>query len=74
MSLTVEDGTRREAKRKEKPKVAYQIDEFCDAFGIGRTKFYLELKAGRLKARRVGKRIIVTAADAAAWLAALPAV
>jgi len=71
MSLTTDNG-RREGKRKEKPKVAYRIDEFCDAFGVGRTKFYAELKAGRLKARRVGRRMIITAADAAAWLAALP--
>lgn len=51
---------------------AYTLPEFLRAFGIGRTKFYEEVHAGRLKARKNGTRTIVLAADARAWLEALP--
>ncbi len=51
---------------------AYPLPEFCRAFGVGRTKAYEEINAGRLKARKSGVRTIILAADAAAWLNSLP--
>lgn len=53
---------------------AYDIKGFCEHFRIGRTKLYSEINAGRLKAVRVGRRVLIRATDADAWLAALPAV
>jgi len=40
--------------------IAYTVDRALEALGIGRTKFYEEIKAGRLKAKKVGKRTLVT--------------
>jgi hypothetical protein len=52
---------------------AMSIDGFCKAYGIGRTKAYEEINAGRLKARKAGKRTIITEDDAEEWLSLLPA-
>lgn len=51
---------------------AYPLPDFCRAFGIGRTKAYEEIQAGRLKARKSGVRTIILAADAEAWVNNLP--
>ncbi len=48
-------------------KLALSIDEFCDAFGVGRTKVYDEINAGRLPIIKVGKRTIITMDGAAEW-------
>jgi len=58
----------------EGEKRAFSIEEFCRRFGIGRTKVYEELKRGRLRARKIGRRTIVTEDDAEAWLRRLPLV
>jgi excisionase family DNA binding protein len=51
---------------------AMSIGEFCSNYGIGRTKVYEELRAGRLRARKIGKRTIITEDDAEDWLRRLP--
>ena len=51
---------------------AFSIEEFCRRFGVGRTKVYEELKLGRLRARKIGRRTIITADDAEGWLQRLP--
>ena len=48
------------------------IGVFCETYGIGRTKTYEEIKSGRLRVRKVGRRTIVTADDAEEWLSTLP--
>lgn len=48
------------------------VREFCQDYGIGLTKFYAEIRAGRLKARKVGRKTLVADEDAEAWAAALP--
>jgi excisionase family DNA binding protein len=53
-------------------KRAYQIEEFCEAYGVGKSKFHEEVAAGRLKVVRIGRRVLVTADDADAWLKSLP--
>lgn len=40
--------------------------------GVGRTLIFAEIKAGRLKARKVGRRTVIAGADIRAWLDALP--
>ena len=52
---------------------AYSPKQFEKAFAIGHTKLYAEITAGRLIARKLGKRTIILAEDAAAWARALPA-
>jgi excisionase family DNA binding protein len=53
-------------------KAAYRIDEFCRAFGVGRSKVFEEIKDGRLKIRKAGRMTLIRAEDAKAWLDALP--
>ena len=51
---------------------AHSIEDFCDRYGIGRTQAYEEVKAGRLKAKKVGRRTIVPDEAGQEWLASLP--
>ena len=48
--------------------------EFCQRYGPGRTTAYEELKSGRLRGRKIGRRTIITEDDAENWLRNLPAV
>jgi hypothetical protein len=48
------------------------IDEFAAKNNISRRKVYDEIAAGRLIARKVGSRTIITREDGAAWRQALP--
>lgn len=48
------------------------VNDFCLWAGIGRTAFYAELKAGRLVARKFGRRTIVPLSEAEKWLNSLP--
>ena len=52
-------------------KLALSIPEFLAAVPIGRTKLYEELKAGRLRAVKVGKRTLILITEAERWLATL---
>lgn len=52
-------------------KLAYTINEFCDAVGIGRNKTYIEIKEGRLKTVKIGRRTVIRRDDAEAWLNSL---
>jgi excisionase family DNA binding protein len=54
------------------PERAFSIEEFCRRYGLGRTKVYEEIKLGRLRARKIGRRTIVTQDDAENWLQHLP--
>ncbi len=53
-------------------KQAHTVQWICDDSTVGRTKVYSEIKAGRLIARKVGRRTIILDPDYRAWLAALP--
>ena len=50
------------------------IREFSDSYGPGRTKAYEEIKSGRLRGRKIGKRTIITEDDAEDWLRKLPVI
>ncbi|WP_243286688.1 helix-turn-helix domain-containing protein [Geothrix terrae] len=49
-------------------KVALSVAEFCAQFSLGRSKAYEEIKAGRLRIVKVGRRTLITVTDAMAWL------
>jgi len=61
-----------EVKEMATGKVAYSIEEFCQAFGVGRTKVYEEIEARRLLVRKSGRRTLIRVVDAHAWLDSLP--
>jgi excisionase family DNA binding protein len=51
---------------------AMSVKEFCEKYGIGTTKFYEEVKSGRLRAVKCGTRTLVLNRDSRAWEDALP--
>lgn len=53
-------------------KEAYTITEVMEAIGIGRTKLYEEIGAGKLSPRKIGSKTIVLADDLKRYLNALP--
>jgi hypothetical protein len=57
----------------EPARLAYTIDELANAIGgAGRSKLYAEIRAGKLKAKKLGARTIITTPVALAYLDALP--
>ena len=57
----------------ENEKRAFSIAAFCEHYGIGRTRAYEEIGAGRLQALKAGNRTLVTTDAAESWLRSLPA-
>jgi hypothetical protein len=53
-------------------KLAFSIEEAVAASGVGRTLIFEEIKAGRLVARKCGRRTLILKHDLALWLDALP--
>lgn len=53
-------------------KSAFTIKEACREIGIGRTKLYQEIAAGRLIARKANKRTIILHEELQSYLQALP--
>lgn len=51
---------------------AMSVAEFCRSYCIGRTKLYAEVKAGRLRLRKLGSKTIIARSDAEEWLNSLP--
>ena len=48
------------------------VAKFCVTYNIGRTKFYQELNAGRIAARKLGSRTLIERSEADRWLRSLP--
>lgn len=64
-------------ERKQQPpfgRRGMSIDEFGRRYGIGRTKTFEEIKTGRLRAKKIGRRTIIAEDDAEVWLRQLPCV
>ena len=55
-------------------KRSFRVDEFAARNSISRAQVYVELREGRLNARKVGSATLITIEDETAWLAALPLV
>ena len=53
-------------------RVALSVNEAAESTGVGLTKLRAEIREGRLRARRLGGRVLITTDDLATWLAALP--
>jgi excisionase family DNA binding protein len=52
-------------------RASLTVDEFCQSHRIGRTTFYAEVKAGRIKILKCGRRTLVPATEKDAWLGRL---
>ena len=48
-------------------RVNWRVDNFCRAHGIGRSKFYEEVKCGEICIIKIGKRTLVPDSEAKAW-------
>jgi excisionase family DNA binding protein len=53
-------------------RVAHSIAEVCAATGLGRDGVYNAINAGRLTARKFGRRTVILDHDLRAFLDALP--
>jgi excisionase family DNA binding protein len=52
-------------------KLALSIPEFCNTVGIGRSRAYEEIKAGRLPILKCGRRTLIARDAVVAWLSEL---
>ena len=52
--------------------LAHSVEAALRHAPCGRTLLYAEMKRGRLKARKIGRRTIVLDEDLRGWLASLP--
>jgi excisionase family DNA binding protein len=57
--------------RTDTPRLSYRIVELAQATGIGRSRLYEEISAGRLRTVKFGRSTLVLAEDANAFLANL---
>lgn len=53
-------------------KLAYRIEEACAAIGLGRSKLYEIIKAGRLAIRKEGSCTLILRSDLNRYLDSLP--
>ena len=53
-------------------KMAFRVQEFCDAIGLSRSSFYNLVKAGKLKTVVIGGRRLVPASEIARLLSEQP--
>jgi excisionase family DNA binding protein len=52
--------------------LAYPVNTFAKAIGVGRSKVYEEIRNGRLRAKKLGGRTLITGKDARDYLDCLP--
>ena len=50
---------------------ARTVKQFCADYGVGKTLTYAEIKAGRLRAVKVGFKTLILAQDSEAWARSL---
>ena len=58
----------KKSDRTPMEKLAYRVDEASEVSGLGRSKLYEEIKAGRLRSVRVGGRRLILHEDLVALL------
>ncbi|HIJ62654.1 MAG TPA: helix-turn-helix domain-containing protein [Rhodospirillaceae bacterium] len=49
-------------------RLAYGINDALEVVPVGRSLLYEEIKAGKLKTFKIGKRTLIAAGDLTAWL------
>jgi excisionase family DNA binding protein len=53
-------------------RLSHSICDVAKITGVGRSLLYQEIKEGRLRIRKLGRRTLIFDADLKAWLASLP--
>jgi excisionase family DNA binding protein len=53
--------------------LALTIKQACTISNVGRSKLYVAIQQGSLRARKLGKKTLILPADLERWLADLPA-
>ncbi|MGL5448056.1 MAG: DNA-binding protein [Rhabdaerophilum sp.] len=56
----------------QEPLFAFSVEQFCQRYSIGRSSTYEEIKAGRLRVKKVGSRTLIAQEEATRWFNALP--
>lgn len=52
--------------------LADTVSTAAERLGISRSRIYIEIKEGRLRARKMGSRTLITREEQQRWLNALP--
>ena len=60
------------SKGELKMSPALTLKDFCDAYRVCRETAYQQIRAGRLRAVKLGRKTLILRADADAWAASLP--
>ena len=55
------------------PKATLSVAEFCRAAGVGRSLFYKQVQAERIRVVKAGRRTLIPVTELAAWLERLTA-
>lgn len=55
----------------EPAKLALSVADVCHACSIGRSTFYEEVKAGRIRVLKAGKRTLIATGEVQRWLDSL---
>jgi len=61
------------SRNQDVQRVALSIPEFCAAVGIGRSRAYEEIKEGRLRILKCGRRTLIARDAVTEWLSRLSA-
>ena len=51
---------------------ALTLKDFCEAYRVCRETAYQQIRTGRLRALKIGRKTLILRADADAWAASLP--
>ena len=51
---------------------ALTLKDFCEAYRVCRETAYQQIRSGRLRALKVGRKTLIMRADAEVWAASLP--
>ena len=51
---------------------ALTLKDFCDAYRVCRETAYQQIRTGRLRAVKLGRKTLILRADADAWASSLP--
>jgi excisionase family DNA binding protein len=59
---------------ENRDRICFGLKDFCYRNGIGRTTAYKEIKNGRLRPKKVGKRTLISREEEARWLSTAPSI
>ena len=57
---------------KQTGKLLFSVKEFCEMVGIGRTTLYQEVKAGRIKAKKMGRSTLIPKSELEGFIEEVP--